>query len=63
MACSNACSTDEITLFFVICDLWFNQCVMLKPTLNYDNLMILDSNIDSLLLLTNACFKVLLFLW
>ena len=25
--------------------------------------MILDSIIDSLLLLTNACFKVLLFLW
>ena len=35
---------------------------MLKPTLNHDNLMILDSNMDSLLLLTNACFKVLLFL-
>ena len=61
--CNNACNKDEMTLFSVMYDLWFHEFVMLKPTLNWDNLMILDFIIDSLLLLTNACFKALLFLW
>ena len=34
MTCNNACNTDKITLFSVIYDLWFHECVMLKPTLN-----------------------------
>ena len=49
-------------LCLVIYDLWFHDFLMLKPTLN--NLTIPDSIlILEFLLLTTACFKVLLFTW
>ena len=44
-------NTDETTLFFVIYDLWFNEFVMLKPTL----VTILDSILTLELIVFNYC--------
>ena len=48
-----SCNTDKTILFFVICDLWFHEFEMLKPTLN--NLTILDSILTSEFIVINYC--------
>ena len=56
------CNTDETTLIFFY-NLWFNEFVMLKPTIN--NMTILDSifTLEFIVKLTTACVKVILSLW